>query len=175
MPLASTSTSPQSAIPEADAAGTPSGGSGSVPPTMDGPYIAPVAPNGVCAAPPGARLVRLLLASGCEDKTVRLWDVARGVQEGPPLVGHEGWVTSVAMAVCPLSGRLLVASGSWDRTVRLWDAVTHTPLGEPLSAHEGPVSSVAFGRSPVLPTLLLAAGSWDGTVAVWDAVSRRRL
>jgi WD40 repeat protein len=59
------------------------------------------------------------LASGAEDKTVRLWDAASGV-ELRCLRGHEGGVRRVAFSP---DGRQL-ASGAYDKTVRLWDAAS---------------------------------------------------
>ena len=87
---------------------------------------------------------RLLLASGSDDGTVRLWDPVTGAPVGEPLTGHTGAVRSVAFGTGP-DGRLLLASGSDDRTVRLWDPVTGAPGGEPLTGHTGAVDSVAFG------------------------------
>jgi WD40 repeat protein len=57
-----------------------------------------------------------LLTSGSMDATVRLWDVATGL-ESATLQGHLRWVLSVAFSP---DGRLL-ASGSRDGTIRLWD------------------------------------------------------
>ena len=90
---------------------------------------------------------RLLLASGSDDGTVRLWDPLTGAPVGEPLTGHTGAVSSVAFGTGP-DGRLLLASGSGDRTVRLWDPVTGAPVGEPLTGHTGEVTSVAFGTAP---------------------------
>ncbi len=61
------------------------------------------------------------LATGSYDRTVRLWDVDKGI-ETRRLIGHEGAVESVAFA---LDGRFL-ASGSRDRTVRLWETKSVT-------------------------------------------------
>src|SRR5271156_5837930 len=59
-----------------------------------------------------------LVASGSNDRTVRLWEAATGAPHGEPLKGHSGSVNSVAFSP---DGRL-VASGSSDNTVRLWEA-----------------------------------------------------
>jgi WD40 repeat protein len=56
------------------------------------------------------------LASGSNDKTIRLWDVTTG-KEIRTLAGHEDLVRTVAFAP---DGKTLV-SGSFDRTARLWN------------------------------------------------------
>ncbi len=103
-----------------------------------------------------------LLASGSDDQTVRLWDVATytGVAT---LRGHTNVVESVAFSP---NGQLL-ASGSDDQTVRLWDVASHTSVAT-LHGHTGTVYSVAF--SPYGQTL--ASGSSDWTIRWWDVASR---
>jgi WD40 repeat protein/tetratricopeptide (TPR) repeat protein len=112
---------------------------------------------------------RLLLASGSQDYTVRVWDPVAGAPAGEPLTGHTDIVNSVAFGT-GTDGRLLLASGSHDHTVRVWDAVTGAPIGEPLTGHTNTVSSVAFGTGPG-GQLLLASGGWDEKVRVWDPLT----
>ncbi len=57
-----------------------------------------------------------MIASGSDDYTVKLWDVASG-KEITTLKGHGGPVDSVAISP---DGRM-IASGGWDDTVKLWD------------------------------------------------------
>jgi WD40 repeat protein len=107
------------------------------------------------------------LASGTDDHTIRLWDVATGRPTGQPLTGHTGTVLSVAFSP---DGRIL-ASGSVDDTIRLWDMFTGRPIGEPLTGHTRSVTSVAFspdGR-------ILASGSHDGTIRLWDVAYGRAI
>ena len=109
---------------------------------------------------------RLLVASGSDDSTVRVWDAMSGGAVGAPLEGHSSGVTSVAFGVSPVDGRLLVASGSRDKTVRVWDAMSGGAVGAPLEGHSSGVSSVAFGVSPVDGRLSVASGSTDNTFRV---------
>ncbi|WP_159846639.1 hypothetical protein [Nocardia sp. CY41] len=104
----------------------------------------------------------LLLASGGDDGTVRVWDPETGESLGPPLSGHTDEVYGVAFGT-RADGGLLLASASRDETVRLWDPDTGQPLGSPLSGHTDVVRSVAFGTRAD-GGLLLASGSDDGTV-----------
>jgi Novel STAND NTPase 1/WD domain, G-beta repeat len=106
------------------------------------------------------------LASGSDDRTVRLWNVTDPTHPtplGPPLTGHTDYVNAVAFSP---DGRTL-ASGSRDRTVRLWnvtDPAHPTSLGTPLTGHTSSVFSVVF--SPDGHTL--ATGSRDQTVRLWN-------
>lgn len=100
-----------------------------------------------------------MLASGSEDKTVKLWDAQTGVLK-QTLTGHTGSVWAIAFSP---DGKT-VASGSGDKTVKLWDAQTGV-LKQTFTGHGMEVESVAF--SPDGKTL--ASGSWDSTVRLWDA------
>ena len=143
-------------------------------------------PNGVSAVPvgfpPGVSLNTLSepagqvyslafspdekwLASGWDDKTVKLWDGRAG---GTPttLVAHTDLVGAVTFSA---DGKIL-ASGSADKTVRLWDAASGKLLNT-LIGHTDRVSSLAF--SPDGKTL--ASGSGDKTVKLWDVTSGKLL
>ncbi|KAL3587909.1 hypothetical protein FPOAC2_13808 [Fusarium poae] len=101
------------------------------------------------------------LASGSDDKTVKIWDAATGVCE-QTLEGHGHWVMSVVFSA---DGQRL-ASGSYDKTVKIWDAATgvceHT-----LEGHGYLVTSVVFSADGQR----LASGSHDKTVKIWDAAT----
>ena len=102
------------------------------------------------------------LASGGDDQTVKLWDVATGTLKNT-LTGHTSGVRSVAFSP---DGSTL-ASGGDDQTVRLWDAATGRHINT-LIGHTSGVTSVAF--SPDGSTL--ASGSyWDTTMRLWDVAT----
>ena len=63
-------------------------------------------------SPDGTRL-----ASGSQDRSIRVWDVESGIMM-IVLRGHDERVTSVAFSP---DGKVL-ASCSWDGTVRVWGA-----------------------------------------------------
>ncbi|MBG1259620.1 hypothetical protein F8S20_11070 [Nostoc sp. BAE] len=100
----------------------------------------------------------LLLASGSDDTTIKLWNAFTG-ECLKTLWGHSSWVNSVSFSP---DGRLL-ASGSYDQTVKLWNWQTgeclHTFVG-----HIHRVKTVAFNPQGTT----LASGSDDNTVKLWD-------
>lgn len=115
--------------------------------------------NALAVSPDGSTL-----ASGSEDGTVTLWDVAKNQQLGERLEGHQFGVTSLAFSP---DGQRLV-SGSADKTAIVWDVARRLPLTT-FKSHTEYVSSVAF--SPDGRTL--ASGSWDGTLRLWDVEGRQ--
>jgi WD40 repeat protein len=62
----------------------------------------------------------MLLGSGGDDGTVRLWDAETGTPIGEPLTGHDGRVSALTTLTLP-NGQVLLGSGGDDGTVRLWD------------------------------------------------------
>jgi WD40 repeat protein len=115
---------------------------------------------------------RQLVASGSPDKSVRLWDVARGTCVRV-LTDHDAPVRCVSSAAfVDGQGRTLIASGGEDKAVRLWDVDSGSCVGV-LEGHTSWVRSVSEvfsvdtendGRA----TRCIASSSDDGTVRLWD-------
>lgn len=101
------------------------------------------------------------LASGGDDGTVILWDVA----SGDPLNTLFGHRNSLQIVVFSPDGHCLASAGD-DGTVRLWD-VSNGNLLTVLTGHEGSIHSVVF---PSDGHCLVSAGE-DGTVRHWDVAS----
>jgi hypothetical protein len=99
------------------------------------------------------------LATGAEDKTLRLLDPLQGTQL--LTLTRQGCRRFFTVAFSP-DGQLL-ASGGGDSAVQLWDPRQGTALRS-LAGHTASVRAVAFspdGR-------LLASGAADNTVRLWD-------
>jgi WD40 repeat protein len=112
--------------------------------------------NSVAFSPDGQTL-----ASGSNDKTIKLWDVTTG-NLLQTLTDHYSHVNSVAFSP---DGQTLV-SGSQDRTIKLWNVATGKLLQTLTDSHW--VSSVAF--SPDGQTLA-NGGSLENTIKLRDVTT----
>ncbi len=99
----------------------------------------------------------LPVGDGSDDSTIKLWDVARGVEERT-LRGHSDAITSLAFS--PDAAVLL--SGSKDKTVKLWD-VSGGKERRTLRGHSSSIYSVALSDD----SKLIASGGFDG-IKLWD-------
>ena len=120
--------------------------------------------NAMAAAPDGT-----WLATGSDDRTVRIWDTATG-RLCATLAGHRARVTG--MAVAPDGTWLASAGGDedWpgapDRAVLIWDTATWTRTVT-LTGHGEKVTAVAVAPDGAW----LASADGGGTVLIWDAVT----
>jgi WD40 repeat protein len=98
-----------------------------------------------------------LIATGCSDHTVRLWDTTG--REVAKMAGHADDVISVAF----LPEDKQLASASYDGVVKVWDLKARK---ETLSipAHKEPISALLV--SPDGKTLITA--SFDRTIRLWQ-------
>src|SRR6266702_2319742 len=101
-----------------------------------------------------------LLASGSNDQTVRLWDVATGRQIRA-LEGHTDDISGISFSA---DSRIL-ASKSGDGTVRLWKVDTWE---EVISLYESSSNVISLGVAfhPKLP-ILATLGEGDTIIRIW--------
>jgi WD40 repeat protein len=133
-----------------------------------------------------------LLATGCMDNHIYLWDPANPTRPLRTLTGHFGAVVNLAFS----HGGDLLVSGSWDSTTRLWDPMTGQLLlskPEELLCQFGPNDlgldhgwQLAPGREcrtfhgarslkwvAVSPGGRLLASASEGGVQLWDLAAAR--
>eukprot|EP00978_Attheya_sp_CCMP212_P017544 scaffold46902_cov32-Attheya_sp.AAC.2 len=97
-----------------------------------------------------------LLASGCQDRRVRIWNCSNG--RYITLAGHTSFINSVKFSI---DGNIL-ASASSDRTIRLWRLADHSC--QVLEGHEEEVRDIAFSPDGAC----LVSGDNNGFVRLWD-------
>jgi WD40 repeat protein len=118
-----------------------------------------------------------MLASGSEDATVRLWDVASGEQRAV-LRGHTAYVENLTFYP---DGLRLVSSAA-NQELHLWDVKSGASLGSPTSPSwrqitrwprhpGGPVADLALSDDGAL----VARGGDDGVLRLWDVTTGREL
>lgn len=107
-----------------------------------------------------------LLASGSDDETVKVWEIATGklIRDFKGSRAHTNWLRSVSFY--PEDNRNLLASGGEDKSVKIWDVNT----GECLKTLQGSANrvwAVAFSPQPNKEYSLIASGSDDQAVRLW--------
>lgn len=106
-------------------------------------------------------------ASGCDDKTIRLWNISTGLAV-KTFRGHTGDVRSIAFSP---NGKYIASGGTTgDNTVKIWDIATGKAL-KTLKGHENAVESVCFSPDGKY----VISGSYDGTIRFWDVATGNNL
>ena len=110
------------------------------------------------------------LASGAQDSTIKLWDIA--TKENIATLRQTHWVYLVAFSP---DGTTLASDvydekiKEWDK-IKLWDVTTKKNIAT-LAGHTRKVRSVAFSPDGAM----LASGSEDKTVKLWDIVKKENI
>jgi WD40 repeat protein len=117
-----------------------------------------------CYSPDGT-----LLATGCNDGTIKLYDAATGELK-KTLVGHKRPVKALAFA--PVG--CLLASGNDEKIVKLWDPIRGIELAT-LKGNKGVIEALAFSPDAVLLATAGGYGKNTPEIRLWDVVSRQEL
>jgi COMPASS component SWD3 len=102
------------------------------------------------------------VATGSDDKTIRLWNVLTGKAHPRAFNGHHNYVYAIAFSS---KGNMLV-SGSYDEAVFLWD-VRSAQVMRSLPAHADPVGGIDVCHDGTL----IASCSSDGLIRIWDTMT----
>ena len=121
--------------------------------TVDGGLAGPLA-----FAPEG-----LILAGGCVDRVVRIWDSIKGIEQAK-LSGHPGPVTGLAFS--PNANTLATVGGG---RVKLWDTEFWHETSVLRAASEENPTALLFSTD----SGTLVAGNHSGAISLWDVPDRR--
>ena len=104
-----------------------------------------------------------MLASGSDDRTIRLWDTSTGTE-------MLNLSSEKTQALAFSANRKMLASGSKDGTIHLWDITTGKQLS-PFKEQKGYCSILAFS----IDNKMLANGTRNGTIYLWDIATGNKL
>ncbi|CCF56134.1 hypothetical protein KAFR_0A06990 [Kazachstania africana CBS 2517] len=101
-------------------------------------------------------------ASGCLDRTVKVWSLGQSTPNFTMNTGQERGVNYVDYY--PLPDKPYLVTSSDDLTVKIWDYQTKSCV----ATLEGHMSNVSFAVfHPTLPIII--SGSEDGTLKIWNS------
>lgn len=106
------------------------------------------------------------LASGGEDKIIRIWDLLTG-NEVSTLVGHTDAVTSL---VYSSDGKYL-SSGGKDGTIRIWNLLTGNKIKK-IYAYYRFVESILYSPDD---KYLISIGDYEESIRVFDVLSGKEI
>jgi WD40 repeat protein len=103
------------------------------------------------------------VASGSDDKTVRVWNFKTEKEAAKPFEGH----TSVVLSVHFSPDGTRIVSGAGDNSILVWDAGITIGKGAkpPLKRHTDAVTCVDFSPDGTC----IVSGSNDNTMTVWNS------
>jgi len=108
-----------------------------------------------------------LLASGCQDGSVRVWDTRTGEEARAPFMGGNGSVPTVDFA----QNNQWVASGTESGFVCIWSVTPDQVNHRQLKGHSDRVNCVKFSPDG----FRLASASFDKTLCLWNPETGQRL
>jgi WD40 repeat protein len=100
------------------------------------------------------------LAAGYHNAAIQFWDIKAGRENGLPLLGSGGPVSSLAFH----SDGDILASGSENNLIALWNLNPPQLIGDPMTGPDGSVTGLAFSRD----SNALYSGSDKGTILLWN-------
>jgi WD40 repeat protein len=131
----------------------------------------------VTAEPPSSTLISAvafspdgkILALGCFNGNVALWELAAGKPEGKPLILPDEFrcIGVSGMAFSTDAKSLTLAVGCLNGNTMLWELVTGKPIGKPLIVPGGDSCNQVFGVTSSEDGKMLAAGCRTGNTLLW--------